>query len=110
MSSDFVHFLQGLNEDTYVSRTLNILSFCLYCRLVASIMSTSFTKTIYNIFFRRTAMIAFSTVVGLFAYERLINSTADYLFERRNQGKLWKHVQPSFKLKTGDEDETPDAS
>ena len=65
---------------------------------------SSFTKTIYNLLFRRSATITLATVVGVFAYERLINSTATYIYERRNQGKLWKDVQPSFKLKT-DEDE-----
>jgi ubiquinol-cytochrome c reductase subunit 9 len=71
----------------------------------------SFTKTIYNLFFRRSATIALATVVGVFAYERVINKSAEYIYERRNQGKLWKHVQPSFKLKTDDdEDETPGPS
>ena len=72
---------------------------------------SSFTKTIYNIFFRRSATIALATVVGVFAYERFINTSAVYIYERRNQGKLWKHVQPSFKLATDDdEDETPGPS
>lgn len=66
---------------------------------------SSFTKTIYNIFFRRSAAIALSTVVGVFAYERVINKSAEYIYERKNQGKLWKHVQPQFKLPTDDEEE-----
>jgi ubiquinol-cytochrome c reductase subunit 9 len=66
---------------------------------------SSITKTIYNLFFRRSATIALTTVVGVFAYERVINGLANYIYERRNQGKLWKHVQPTFKLKTDDEDE-----
>ncbi|CAF1566081.1 unnamed protein product [Rotaria sp. Silwood1] len=66
---------------------------------------SSVTKTVYNIFFRRSATIVLSIAVGVFAYERLINKTTDYIFERRNQGKLWKHVQPQFHLKTDDEDE-----
>ena len=71
----------------------------------------SFTKTVYNLFFRRSATIALAAVVGVFAYERIINKSAEYLYERRNQGKLWKHVQPQFKLKTDDdEDETPGPS
>ncbi len=65
---------------------------------------SSFTQTVYNLFFRRSASIALITVVGVFAYERIVNKTAEYIFESRNQGKLWKHVQPQFKLKT-DEDE-----
>jgi ubiquinol-cytochrome c reductase subunit 9 len=65
----------------------------------------SLTKTVYNIFFRRSATIALTTVVGVFAYERFINKTAEYIYERQNQGKLWKHVQPQFKLKTDDEEE-----
>ncbi|CAF1311719.1 unnamed protein product [Adineta ricciae] len=64
----------------------------------------SLTKTVYNLFFRRSANIALAAVVGVFAYERIINKSAEYIYERRNQGKLWKHVQPQFKLKT-DEDE-----
>ena len=66
---------------------------------------SSITKTVYNLFFRRSATIALTTVVGVFAYERVINGLANYIYERRNQGKLWKHVQPTFKLKTEDEDE-----
>lgn len=50
-------------------------------------------------------MIALTTVVGVFAYERVINKSAEYLYERRNQGKLWKHVQPQFKLKTDDDED-----
>jgi ubiquinol-cytochrome c reductase subunit 9 len=69
---------------------------------------SSFTKTIYNLLFRRSATIALTTVVGVFAYERIINKSAEYIYERRNQGKLWKHVQPQFKLKTDDDEgETP---
>jgi hypothetical protein len=66
---------------------------------------SSFTKTIYNLFFRRSATITLATVVGVFAYERVINSTATYIYERQNRGKLWKDVQPSFKLKTDDDEE-----
>jgi ubiquinol-cytochrome c reductase subunit 9 len=66
---------------------------------------SSFTKTIYNLIFQRSATIFLATVVGVFAYERVINKTAEYIYERRNQGKLWKHVQPQFKLQTGDEEE-----
>jgi len=72
---------------------------------------SSFTKTIYNLLFRRSATIALTTVVGVFAYERIINKSAEYIYERRNQGKLWKHVQPQFKLKTDeDEDEAAGSS
>ncbi|CAF0783135.1 unnamed protein product [Rotaria sordida] len=67
---------------------------------------SSVTKTIYNLFFRRSATIALSVVVGVFAYERLIDKTADYVFERRNQGKLWKHVQSQFKMPTDEEEES----
>jgi len=66
---------------------------------------SQFTKTVYNLLFRRSATIALSIVVGVFAYERIINKSAEYIYERRNQGKLWKHVQPQFKLATGDEEE-----
>ncbi len=69
---------------------------------------SSFTKTVYNLFFQRSATIALATVVGVFAYERVINKSAEYIYERHNQGKLWKHVQPQFKLKKDDEeDEAP---
>ncbi len=71
---------------------------------------SSFTKTVYNLFFRRSATIALSIVVGVFAYERIINKSAEYIYERRNQGKLWKHVQPQFKLPTGDEEEEASGS
>lgn len=65
----------------------------------------SLTKTVYNIFFRRSAAVVLTTVVGVFAYERLINTTATYIFETKNKGKLWKDVQPTFKLKTDDDEE-----
>lgn len=65
----------------------------------------SVTKTVYNLFFRRSASIALITVVGVFAYERLINKTATYIYETRNRGKLWKDVQPNFKLKSDEEEE-----
>mgnify|MGYP002378663772 FL=1 len=65
----------------------------------------SLTKAVYSIFFRRSASIALLTVVGVFGYERVINKSAEYIYERHNQGKLWKHVQPQFKLKTDDDEE-----
>ena len=65
----------------------------------------SLTKTVYNLFFRRAASITLMTVVGVFAYERIINSAATYIYETQNRGKLWKDVQPSFKLKTDDDEE-----
>ncbi len=71
---------------------------------------SSFTKTVYNLFFRRSATIALITVVGVFAYERIINKSAEYIYERRNQGKLWKHVQPQFKLKTDDDEDEASGS
>ncbi|CAF2985692.1 unnamed protein product [Rotaria socialis] len=66
----------------------------------------SLTKTVYNLFFRRSASIAVITVVGVFGYERAINKTSTYLFESHNQGKLWKHVQPQFNLKKEDEEDS----
>lgn len=63
----------------------------------------SLAKTVYSVFFRRSATITFVTVVGVFAYERVINKATDYLFERHNQGKLWKTVQPQFKLAQDEE-------
>ncbi|CAF2723475.1 unnamed protein product [Rotaria sp. Silwood2] len=71
---------------------------------------SSFTKTLYNVFFRRSATIVLSVAAGVFVYERVINKTTDYLFERHNQGKLWKDVQPQFKLQLDEDDESSGSS
>ena len=68
---------------------------------------SSFTKSLYNLVFRRSATIALAAVVSVFAYERIIDKSTDYMYERYNEGKLWKHVQPRFKLPVDEEDETP---
>ena len=49
---------------------------------------SSFTRTVYNLFFRRSATIALATVVGVFAYERVINKSAEYIYERRKSRQI----------------------
>jgi len=47
----------------------------------------------YRTFGKRTSTYFFAMVGGVFVFERVFDPFADYLFERVNQGKLYKHLK-----------------
>ncbi|XP_025895963.1 cytochrome b-c1 complex subunit 9 [Nothoprocta perdicaria] len=50
----------------------------------------------YGALFRRTSTFALTIVLGAVVFERVFDQGADALFERLNQGKLWKHIKHKY--------------
>ncbi|XP_065548594.1 cytochrome b-c1 complex subunit 9 [Lathamus discolor] len=50
----------------------------------------------YSALFRRTSTFALSIVLGAVLFERVFDQGADALFERLNEGKLWKHIKHKY--------------
>ena len=46
----------------------------------------SWVTSVYQNVFRRTSTFALSILVGAFAFERVFDQGADYIFEVKNQG------------------------
>ncbi|XP_051888150.1 cytochrome b-c1 complex subunit 9 [Pristis pectinata] len=53
----------------------------------------------YNLLFRRTSTFALTIVLGAVVFERVFDQTGDMIFERINQGKLWKHIKHNYENK-----------
>lgn len=58
----------------------------------------------YNTLFRRSSTFMVTIFVGAFVFERVFDDGMDRLWERINQGKLWKHVKGNY-IKEGSDDE-----
>ncbi|XP_066459884.1 cytochrome b-c1 complex subunit 9 [Eleutherodactylus coqui] len=56
----------------------------------------SLLNTVYRSVFRRTSTFALSIVLGVVLFERAFDQGADLLFERLNQGKMWKHIKHNY--------------
>ncbi|XP_035245945.1 cytochrome b-c1 complex subunit 9-like [Anguilla rostrata] len=54
------------------------------------------TKSIYNLFFRRTSTFAVTIMVGAVLFERVFDQTGDAIFDHLNRGKLWKHIKHKY--------------
>ncbi|KAM8992857.1 cytochrome b-c1 complex subunit 9 [Guaruba guarouba] len=46
--------------------------------------------------FRRSSTFALSIALGAVLFERAFDQGADVLFERLNEGKLWKHIKHKY--------------
>jgi len=51
---------------------------------------------IYGSLFKRTSTFALCIGVGVIGFERAFDSAADYVWESRNQGKLWKDIKHKY--------------
>jgi len=60
-------------------------------------------NTIYNNLFRRTSTFALGVIGAAFFFERGLDYTAESIFESRNQGKLWQHIQHKYLSKEEEE-------
>ncbi|XP_069726817.1 cytochrome b-c1 complex subunit 9 [Phaenicophaeus curvirostris] len=50
----------------------------------------------YRGLFRRTSTFALTIVLGAVLFERAFDQGADAIFDRLNQGKLWKHIKHKY--------------
>ncbi|NXV75350.1 QCR9 protein, partial [Atlantisia rogersi] len=53
-------------------------------------------RRVYSALFRRTSTFAFTIVLGAVVFERAFDQGADAIFERLNEGKLWKHIKHKY--------------
>ncbi|EDO47439.1 predicted protein [Nematostella vectensis] len=53
-------------------------------------------KQAYNSLFRRSSTFLFTIVVGAVLFERAFDEGLDRVWEKRNEGKLWKHVKAKY--------------
>ena len=60
-------------------------------------------KNIYNTLFKRTSTFAATILVGAFVFERTFDPLMDGIWERANQGKLWKHIEPKVTAAAAEE-------
>eukprot|EP00794_Sanderia_malayensis_P016753 gene16752-18447_t len=57
-------------------------------------------RTIYNALFRRTSTFALTIVAGAFIFERTFDQGMDNLWEWKNQGKLFKHIEADIRSRS----------
>lgn len=50
----------------------------------------------YNMFFKRTSTYALTMLVGAVLFERVFDNAVDNFWDRRNSGKLWKHIRHEY--------------
>ncbi|CAG9854319.1 unnamed protein product [Phyllotreta striolata] len=55
-----------------------------------------FSSTVYNAIFKRTSTMALAVIVSAFAFERTFDLVTDSIFEKVNEGKLWKHIKDKY--------------
>ncbi|NXT76511.1 QCR9 protein, partial [Zapornia atra] len=53
-------------------------------------------RRVYSALFRRTSTFALTIVLGAVVFERAFDQGADAIFERLNEGKLWKHIKHKY--------------
>ena len=56
----------------------------------------SFITTFYRSALQRTSTFALTIIAGAVVFERVFDQGTDYMFERMNQGKLWKHIKDKY--------------
>nr|BAN21346.1 unkown protein [Riptortus pedestris] len=54
------------------------------------------SNTLYNTIFKRTSTYTLAMVTGAFLFERTFDLGTEVLFERLNEGKLWKHIKNNY--------------
>ncbi|RZC40984.1 UCR UQCRX QCR9 domain containing protein [Asbolus verrucosus] len=54
------------------------------------------SSTIYNSVFKRTSTFALACVGAVFFFERSFDLTSELLFDKINEGKLWKHIKHNY--------------
>ncbi|CAH1997924.1 unnamed protein product [Acanthoscelides obtectus] len=55
-----------------------------------------FNETVYNLIFKRTSTMALACVASAFFFERTFDLVTENLFEKINEGKLWKHIKDKY--------------
>ncbi|XP_078410207.1 cytochrome b-c1 complex subunit 9-like [Cetorhinus maximus] len=53
-------------------------------------------RQVYNLVFKRTSTFALSIVLGAILFERVFDQVGDTVFDRINEGKLWKHIEHNY--------------
>ncbi|XP_018566313.1 cytochrome b-c1 complex subunit 9 [Anoplophora glabripennis] len=53
-------------------------------------------QTIYNTIFKRTSTMALACVISAFFFERSFDLGSDLVFEKINEGKLWKQIKDKY--------------
>ncbi|KAL0266566.1 UNVERIFIED_CONTAM: hypothetical protein PYX00_009078 [Menopon gallinae] len=55
----------------------------------------SIIKLAYNAIFKRSSTFSVFIIAGAFLGERIVDYSADCIFEKINEGKLWHHIKPA---------------
>ncbi|KAK4878477.1 hypothetical protein RN001_010983 [Aquatica leii] len=56
----------------------------------------SLATTINNLLFKRTSTFLLTVAACTFFFERTFDGSTEYLFEKLNEGKLWKHIKQNY--------------
>ncbi|XP_025837548.1 cytochrome b-c1 complex subunit 9 [Agrilus planipennis] len=56
----------------------------------------SILSTLNNAIFKRTSTFALVVVGSVFFFERAFDVVADSIFDKINEGKLWKHIKHNY--------------
>ncbi|KFM76998.1 Cytochrome b-c1 complex subunit 9, partial [Stegodyphus mimosarum] len=51
---------------------------------------------LYTSVFRRTSTFALTIIAGAFFFERAVDVGGDYIFDKVNEGKLWKDIKHKY--------------
>ncbi|KAG9510722.1 Cytochrome b-c1 complex subunit 9, partial [Fragariocoptes setiger] len=62
-------------------------------------MANQIVSTLYRNIFRRSSTFAVAILVGAIFADRGVSVLAEAIFERINEGRLWKHVKEQRGLK-----------
>jgi hypothetical protein len=54
------------------------------------------SSTLYNSIFKRTSTFALACVGAALFFERTFDLGSELLFEKVNEGKLWKHIKHNY--------------
>ena len=53
-------------------------------------------SALYTGLFKRTSTFALAICIGAVGFERGFDSFADYIWETKNKGKLWKDIKHKY--------------
>jgi hypothetical protein len=65
----------------------------------------SILASIYQGVFKRSSTFLVAIAFGAIGFERGFDSLADYIWETKNQGKLWKDIRHKYENKEEEEEE-----
>ncbi|CAB0005700.1 unnamed protein product [Nesidiocoris tenuis] len=54
------------------------------------------SNTVYNAIFKRTSTYTLAIVASALFFERTFDLATETIFEKINEGKLWKHIKHNY--------------